>query len=264
MRVKDLIIGLLLAVITCTAYAQDENSASRKVKKRMEIDIRPAVVYQPISDEMADEAPNPMLMRLPSMWNLIVGYDELANTYVIDSHASKGRFTVGWNTFGNNDRSRKFCVVIVKPRTTSFDTLKPLRTTIRRAIEAAQGMRPANTTEATAHGLAAWEMWYNAFQRKNVSTGEIKHHANFLKRSRGWAIAFLNGVAHHFPEDARIPLHAAIKHYEAVTAAMDDMLNLEPYDAMDIQEGTKILSRALENERAALANLQKVLDKSEN
>ena len=45
----------------------------------------PAIVWQPVSDEMANENPNPSKIHLPSLWSLIVGYDELADTYVIDS-----------------------------------------------------------------------------------------------------------------------------------------------------------------------------------
>ena len=202
----------------------------------------PAVVWQPISAEMAAEHPNAMLMRLPAMWSLIVGYDELANTYVVDSPASRGRFTIGRDAFGHVwPRSKKFCVIIIKPETGSFDAPIAHRTVLQRAIEASKGMRPGTTRNATTHGLAAWDMWLDNFRKGTVATRWINDDANFVKASRGWAAVYLKEVAHHFPEKARIPLNAATEHYKGVSDAMKEL-------------------RALEHERAALADLQRALD----
>ncbi len=177
----------------------------------------PAIVWQPISQEMADENPNPMLMRLPAMWSLIVGYDELAQTYVVDSPASGGRYTIRWDAFGHVwPASKKFCAMIIKPETGAFDPSASYGAVIQRAIETSRGLRPGNTKKATAHGLAAWEMWLEAFRKGKVATAPIRGHAIFLKDSRGWAVAYLKEVAHHFPEDARVPLRKATEHYEGV------------------------------------------------
>ena len=103
-------------------------------------------------------------------------------------------------------------------------------------------------------------MWLDAFHKGTVATSPIKGHATFLRDSRGWATVYLQAAAQHFPEGARVPLRTATAHYEGVSDAMEDLLAREPYDASNFQEGAKILSRALEHERAALANLQKMLD----
>lgn len=222
----------------------------------------PAVVWEPVSREMAYEHPNPMLMRLPSWWSLIVGYDELSETYIVDSPQSGGRFTIRWDAFGDNERSRRFWIMIIKPAVDSFDAVKTHNIAIKRAIDAANGMRPGNHTEATTHGLAAWEMWLEGFRKGNLSTQHINHHASFIKLTRGWAQSYLKKISSHFPEDTRKPLLTAIEHYKGVSDAMGDLidLNLKP-DSTDFEAGERILFRALEYERAALDNLQNVLEK---
>ena len=215
----------------------------------------PPVVWNVISTEMMDSGKRP----LPFMWSLIVGYDEAAQTYTMH-HVGYGKFTIHSDAFGHADPAKWFCVMIIKPETKPFDALAAHRTVIQRALESSQGMRPANTEEATAHGLAAWEMWLGAFQRGTVSIPPISHHATFLRTSRGSAAAYLREIEPHFPEGARVHLRKAAEHYTEIADAMQDLLDLRVAGASDLEEGAKILSQAIEHERAGLVSLQSVLD----
>jgi hypothetical protein len=118
--------------------AQTRKRAWDAVRAALDMGL-PAVVLDPISSEMANEFPNPRLMRIPSYWSLIVGYDELAETYVVDSEASGGRLSVRWDDFGNHDRSRTFCIMIIKPGTKSLNVHEIHRATIKRALNIFQG-----------------------------------------------------------------------------------------------------------------------------
>jgi hypothetical protein len=229
----------------------------------------PPIVWQLQSEEMrkakqvqmiyAREWALPRRGSRPFMWSLIVGYNEATQMYLIDSDAAYGKYAVRWDAFGAFDPAKWFCVMIIKPQTEPFDVLKAHRTVIKRAIEAAQGKRPANTSEAAAHGLDAWKMWLDAI-RKQPSDALVfaKEHAGFLRSSRGAAAVYLRAVEQHFPEHAQIPLHKATERYNEVSAAMGDLMDLDT--ALDLEEGVKLISKGLEHEQAALANLQRVLD----
>ena len=203
--------------------------------------------------------------KKPYMWSLIVGYDEAAGTY-IGHHNDLGKFTIGWDDFGHVGSAQWFCVMVVEPGSKPFDDLKAHRRVIRRAIEASQGKRPANFEDATAYGLAAWEMWLDGFRKETIDVSAIKYHTSFLETSRNSAAVYLEEIEPYFSEGAKGPLREAVEQYEAVTDAVKELHELA--NGQDFQEkpnlkkGARILAKIMEHERLGLDKLQEVLDES--
>jgi hypothetical protein len=262
--------------VSSEEHTRDRESAWGAVREALDAGVAP-VVWQAMSLEMKQSSNQP----LPFMWSLIVGYDKAAQTYTVH-HPGAGRYSIQWDAFGYSDHAQWFCVMIIKPQSKPFDALPAHRTVIKRAIESSRGMRPANTEEATAHGLAAWEMWLDAFRQGTVTN---LFYTGYLAISRASAAVYLSEIESHFPEGARVHLGEAAEYYRKVVAAieelnalqlgsgvesrdtsklrwMDDPAHWADGDEItfDLNEGAEILSRALEHERAAVASLQEVLN----
>lgn len=233
-------------------HARAKAEAWEKVRGAID-DGYPAIVWQAMTKETWESGRH----DIPWLWSLIVGYDVEAESYTVH-HAGQGEFTIRWDAFGHADPANWFCVMIFGPQTGAFDALGANRRAIERAIESSQGMHPG--VKAPAHGLAAWEMWVEAFREGTVSVQEISHHADFLIDSRTSAAIYLTEIELHFPESAHAHLREAAEWYDEVVDAVGDLRDLSTGGAPDLQEGAKILSRALESERAALASLQRVLE----
>ncbi len=231
----------------------------------------PPIVWQPMGKEImktkrvdmlyAREWALPRRGQRPYLWSLITGYDESTQRYLVDSEASYGKFAIGWDAFGTSDPVNWFCVMIIKPHTKPFNAYAAHRLVIQRAVEASQGMRPANTGEAKAHGLAAWELWLESLrERSRVSMVFAREHASFLRSYRKAAAIYLSEIEQHFPEGTRFHLRAAAEHYDAISEEMTKLRDLDDEDALDVDSCTELVSQAFQHENEALAELQVVLD----
>lgn len=225
-------------------------------------DGRPAISWQMASKDDKPET-------FPWLWSLIVGYDEAAGTYTAH-HRQAGTFTIAYDGYGHTDPANWFTVMVAKPLSKPFDVVGANRRAIERAIESSQGKYPGVPTgkghedtyphgTASAHGLAAWEMWLGAFQDGTVSVSAIGSHAGFLVNARSAAAGYLAEVAPLYPGAAGDHLMEAADWYDEVTDAMLDLGRAVGGPA-DLPKGAEILAKGLEAERTALEHLQKALD----
>ena len=233
-------------------HTRAKAEAWEKVRRAIDEGV-PAIAWQVMSPETKKAKQG----AAPWLWSLIVGYDEKAGTYTVD-HSSAGEFTIPWDGFGHSDPVNWFSVMIFRPPTEPFDARAANRVAIERAIESSQGKYPGDN--APAQGLAAWEMWLKAFQDGTVEVHPVSHHAGFLIRARSAATTYLRQVQAHFPASAGAPLEAAANSYDQVAAKMAELRDLCAGKDPDLQHGAEILSSALEEERAAIASLQQVLE----
>ena len=163
----------------------------------------PVVAWQVMSPETKNSGQS----GIPWLWSLIVGYDEAAGTYTV-RHDGAGEFTIAWDGFGHSDPVNWFCVVIFRPAVEPFDGNGASRNAIEHAIESSQGKHPG--VWAPVHGLAAWELWLEAFHAGSVSLGAVSHHAAFLIDARRSAATYLRQIETHFPASAAPPLQDAV------------------------------------------------------
>ena len=247
---------------TISAQLHGDNGVSReehdRVKMKAWIEVRqaidegyPAIAWQVMTLEMKKSRPK------PALWSLIVGYDEVAETYLV-SHDNFGEFTIRWDGFGHTDPANLVLVWIFRPSTESPDPAAHRRA-IKRAIDSSKGMYPGHT-QAPAHGLAAWELWLMSFAKGTVSIPHVSHHAAFLIDARGAAAIYLREIESLFPDGANAFLCEAANRYGQVVYRMEELRSLFSRPEPDLKLGTEILTKALESERAALAALQQALE----
>ena len=239
------------------AVPPEEHDAAKargwEMVRRALDDGYPAIVWQAMTVETRQSGRRP----IPFLWSLITGYDEEAGTYSVH-HGAAGNFTIGWDAFGHSDPVNWFCVMVFRPLTEPFDGAAASRKAVEQALEASRGERPG--VRAPAHGLAAWEMWLQAFQDGTVDVPAVGGHAAFLIEARRAAAVYLRDVEHHFPETARAVLGTAADSYDRVAARISELRALCAADDPDLQRAAGILAAALEAERAALAGLQQALE----
>ena len=241
------------------AVPPEEHDAAKargwEMVRRALDDGYPAIVWQAMTQETRQSGRRP----IPFLWSLITGYDEEAGTYSVH-HGAAGHFTIGWDAFGHSDPVNWFCIMVFRPLTEPFDGAAASRQALERALEASRGERPG--VRAPAHGLAAWEMWLQAFRDGTVDVDAVGGHAAFLIEARWAAATYLREVEPHFSEAARPELRSAADSYDRVTARISELRALCAADEPDLSRAAEVLATALEAERAALASLQQALDAS--
>ncbi len=239
------------------AVPPEEHDAAKargwEMARRALDDGYPAIVWQAMTVETKQSGRRP----IPFLWSLITGYDEEAGTYSVH-HGGAGHFTIGWDAFGHSDPVNWFCVMVFRPLTEPFDGAAAGRQALERALEASRGERPG--VRAPAHGLAAWEMWLQAFRDGTVDVDAVEGHAAFLVNARRAAAVYLREIEPHFPEAARPALLSAADSYDQVAARISDLRVLCAAGDPDLQRAAEVLAAALEAERAALASLQEALE----
>ena len=239
------------------AVPPEEHDAAKargwELVRRALDDGYPAIVWQAMTVETRQSGRRP----IPFLWSLITGYDEEAGTYS-GHHGAAGDFTIGWDAFGHSDPVNWFCVMVFRPLTEPFDGAAASRQAVEHALEASRGERPG--VRAPAHGLAAWEMWLQAFREGTVDVHAVGGHAGFLIEARRAAAVYLRDVEHYFPETARAALRTAADSYDRVAARISELRALCATDAPDLPRASEVLAAALEAERAALAGLQQALE----
>ena len=213
----------------------------------------PAIVWQAMTVETRHSGQRP----IPFLWSLITGFDEEAGTYTVH-HGAAGDFTIGWDAFGHSDPVNWFCVMVFRPLADPFDGAAASRKAVEHAIEASRGEHPG--VRAPAHGLAAWEMWLEAFREGTVDVHAVAGHAGFLVPARQAAAAYLRDIEPHFPPGAGAPLRSAAASYDQVAARISELRALCAADDPDLEGAAEVLAAALEAERAALAALQQTLE----
>ena len=239
------------------AVPPEEHDAAKargwEMVRRALDDGYPAIVWQAMTVETRNSGQRP----IPFLWSLITGYDEEAGTYSAH-HGAAGDFTIGWDAFGHSDPVNWFCVMVFRPLTEPFDGAAASRKAVEHALEASRGEHPGGP--GPAHGLAAWEMWLQAFRDGTVDVHAVGGHTGFLVPARRAAAVYLRDVEPHFPEAARPPLRAAADSYDRVAARISELRALCATDDPDLQRAADVLASALEAERAAVASLQQALE----
>ncbi len=239
------------------AVSPEEHDAAKargwEMVRRALDDGYPAIVWQAMTLETKQSGRRP----IPFLWSLITGYDEEAGTYSAH-HGAAGNFTIGWDAFGHSDPVNWFCVMVFRPLTEPFDGAAASRKAVEHALEASRGEHPGGP--GTAHGLAAWEMWLQAFRDGTVDVHAVGGHAGFLVPARRAAAVYLRDIEPYFPESARPALRAAADSYDRAAARISDLRALCATDDPDPERASDVLASALEAERAALASLQQALD----
>ena len=240
-------------------YAQVQKRAWDAVRKSID-EGRPAISWQMYEGT---------LDQVPWLWSLIVGYDEQAGTYIA-THPTGFSFEIAWDGYVSHG-DEWFVVMFIPEQTKPFDAVAANRKAVKRAVEASEGMYPGVPTgegyegiyphnTAAAHGLAAWEMWLQAFDAGTVSVGDIPGHARFLADARASAAMYLTEIADLYPEMARERLLAASKAYDEVADAGRDLQDSYQADHKpDLRKGGVLLERGLQAEREALQNLAEAL-----
>ncbi len=226
---------------------------------REELDAgRLAIVWSPMTAEQrwAEEPQGP----LPWMWSLIVGYDDDAGTITV-RHDHAGESTIRFDELGHADPSGYFCVMILDAPAEPMDELAANRQSLQLALAASRGKYPGSQEPAT-HGLAAYEVWRAALQAGTGAEQHVPYHATYLTHRREEATRYLAQVEHVFPEAARSHVRAAAQHYRAEVDAMKKLREMFEGGAADQKEGAALVNKALEHERAALAEIQRALDAS--
>ena len=213
----------------------------------------PAIVWQAMTVETRQSGRRP----IPFLWSLITGYDEEAGTYSAH-HGAAGNFTIGWDAFGHSDPVNWFCVMVFRPLTEPFDGAAASRKAVEHALAASRGEHPGGP--GTAHGLAAWEMWLQAFRDGTVDVHAVGGHAGFLVPARRAAAVYLRDIEPHFPEAARPELRAAADSYDRVAARISELRTLCAAEDPDLPRAAEVLASALEAERSALSALQQALE----
>ena len=213
----------------------------------------PAIVWQAMTVETRQSGRRP----IPFLWSLITGYDEEAGTYSA-YHGAAGNFTIGWDAFGHSDPVNWYCVMVFRPLREPFDGAAASRKAIEHALEASRGERPG--VRAPAHGMAAWEMWLQAFRDGTVDVHAVGGHAAFLIEARRAAATYLRDVETHLPEAARSALGRAADSYDRVAARISELRALCATEDPDLERASEVLASALEAERAALAGLKQALE----
>ncbi len=196
----------------------------------------PAIVWQAMTVETRHSGQRP----IPFLWSLITGYDEEAGTYSVH-HGAAGDFTIGWDAFGHSDPVNWFCVMVFRPLADPFDGAAASRKAVEHAIEASRGEHPG--ARAPAHGLAAWEMWLQAFREGTVDVHAVGGHAGFLVPARQAAAAYLRDIEPHFPPGAGAPLRSAADSYDQVAARISELRALCAADDPDLEGAAEVLAR---------------------
>jgi len=232
--------------VSLDQHAGAKTEAWEAVRRAID-DGYPAVV------QMRDTGPHP----LPGPSSLIVGYDEEMESYTV-SHAGYGKYTTRRDGFSHDDPVSWVRIMVFRPLTAPPDARAASRRAVEHAIESSRGSHPG--ADAPAHGLAAWEMWLDAFRDGTVSVKAAPHHAAFLRDARRAAASYLRQIEPHFPPSAAPPLRTAADRYDQVVAGISALHDLCIEADPDLQRGAEVLSRALAAERAALASLQLTLE----
>lgn len=193
---------------------------------------------------------------LPGRWSVIVGYDDSMQTYTIN-HAGYGSYTARRDGFNAASLPYWTRIMIFRPQAVSPDAVDTGRRAIQDAIESSEGKHPG--PDAAAHGLAAWEMWLDAFEQGTVDLQACVGHTYFLQGARRAAATYLRQIEPDLPSDAKSPLLAAAAHYERIASDIAALRELCQGEDADLQRGADLLSGALDAERAALASLRQVL-----
>lgn len=207
--------------------------------------------------------------RPAGLWSLIVGYDEGAGTYTAH-HAGAGEYSIGWDAFGHGDPVNWFYVMVFRPSPEPFDAQAAHRRAIERAIECSEGKYPGVPTgsgheetyphaAASAHGMAAWEMWIKALEDGKSSVQDISRHVRFLVPLRTAAAVYLLEVQSDLPAQAHRPLREASSWYDEVVDALTDLGELSAQETVDYQGASQIVSKAYAAEQAAVAKLREAL-----
>ena len=176
----------------------------------------PALVWQPMSlEQKASDHP----AHHAYCWGLVVGYNEAEETYTVRHPYVADTYTVRYDLIGHADPVEWFNVkVYVQP--VAQDEKEMHRTALGNAIAFARGVRYTdeqffknNGNPSIPYGFAAYELWREAFESKDVPLEISHHHAETLKGRRLLAAEYMRELVALFPKAAD-PLESAAMHYD--------------------------------------------------
>jgi beta-lactamase regulating signal transducer with metallopeptidase domain len=234
------------------------NDARDAVRVSLERGI-PAMVWSPRSVEQREQ-------HHPgghgACWGIIVGYDEAQETYSIrHPFVWQGDYSVRYDEIAEVDPAMFWFNVMVFDGAKSADNKALHRMALMNAISFADGTRLGE--HKWTQGFAAYEQWLEAFESPDLPS-ITHHHANMLTYKREFAAEYLRDLSGIFA-DAVVPLAAAADHYEGEHAILEEFRSLADvgraggYSDEDRAELGRLLRGALEEERAAVANIEAAL-----
>ena len=205
-------------------------------------------------------------------WGLLVGYDTSDKTYTVRRRHED--FQVKFDEIVYS----RFCVLIYDP-TKKVDAARVNAGALRNAVAFAKGTR--FTSEGykypvDARGFAALELWRDEIasgapipaQQSPKSEGffaDSQYNSNELRFIRHYAAEYCRELVDLFPSTAS-NLEGAASHYDLVSAAAsklalvflraEDAGELAPSDRM---KASGLISKALQAERDAIANIEAAL-----
>jgi hypothetical protein len=231
---------------------------------RESIDRRiPAIAWQPMSCEQKAAGVR------AGAWGLLVGYDGADETYAVRHQYHKGgqeAFTVRYDAIGHSDPSEWFCVLVYEgPADVDLGHIH-IRA-LRNAIAFSEGTRSesADYREVSGRGLAAYELWLDAFETEDVSAEQSKIHAFKLTRYREHAKDYLHELVDIYPEAAsELNQTAALYDREfSATNRLEDFCSASEneggFTSKSRSEAHTILHEAMEAEHAATSKIKECL-----
>jgi hypothetical protein len=219
----------------------------------------PAVAWQPMSLEQQADGVTAYI------WGLLVGYDESEETYAVrHQYVNEGSetFTVRYDAVGHTDPPWEwFCVLVYNEPLTS-DVTALHTTALENAVSLANGTRWFREARPDAMGLAAYELWRDAFASDEVSPQHSGIHAEMLMTFRQHAADYLREIVAILPTAAPA-LERAATRYDREVEALGRLHDLcdEAKDAGGFwddarSEAAGLITAALDADRAAIASIE--------
>ena len=229
----------------------------------------PAVAWNPMSFEQAEAGLS------ARDWGLIVGYDELGDTYTVrhkyvhsgpPDYAPKD-FTVRYDAIGHTEPSELFCVLVYDGPESVDEALVHVWA-LRNAVAFANGTRydpKESTYHVDARGFAALELWGEALKSGTADPELARYQIRELRELRGYAAAYLREIVGIFPAAAS-ELEKAAEQYDGVVEVTNRLHALcekakesGEFRADAGVEARNLVAVALQAEREAIVGIKATL-----
>ena len=229
-----------------------------------------AMAWSPLSPEMkAGPGPHPVC------WGLIVGYNDIEETYTVRHPWVPDTYTVRYDAIGPGDHNSWFNVKVFEQHSTPDQRILHV-TALRNGVAYAHGTRSDGDHHhadrpPNPQGFLAYEAWRTAFESSDVPLEPARHHADMIKQKRREAAGYVRELAPLFPE-ASEQFKAAATHYDRELESLKPLHDLciaafekESITADERAEAQRLIGDALEADREAIAQIEaalKILDES--
>ncbi|MBT3265505.1 hypothetical protein HN371_00055, partial [Candidatus Poribacteria bacterium] len=174
-------------------------------------------------------------------------------------------FTVRYDAIGHTDPPWEWFCVLVYDEPAPADVTTTHTTALENAVDLANGTRWFRETRPDAMGLAAYELWRDAFASDEVSPRHSAIHAEMLMAFRQHAAAYLREIVAILP-DAAPALEQAATRYDHEIETLGRLHDLcgKAADAGGFSgdgraEAAAMVTAALQAERDAIASIEAAL-----